>query len=117
METEYLIIGLVVLAVLTVGYTFFQAASQNTMFYNSSMVDTNNSTKENSQVNSSDRASNLDEGSSSDRASNLDEGSSSIQGTSTSHRPRSDTENNLNPDTGDTGDNEVGEPVIVEVID
>ncbi|MBC7119315.1 MAG: hypothetical protein H5T36_02580 [Methanobacteriaceae archaeon] len=102
METEYLIIGLVGLAVLTVGYTFFQAASQNTMFYNSSMVDTNNSTKENSQVNSSDRA------------SNLDEGSSSIQGTSTSHRPRSDTENNLNPDTGD---NEVGEPVIVEVID
>ena len=60
METEYLIIGLVGLAVLTVGYTFFQAASQNTMFYNSSMVDTNNSTKENSQVNSSDRASSPD---------------------------------------------------------
>ena len=114
METEYLIIGLVGLAVLTVGYTFFQAASQNIISDNSRMLDTNNSTKENSQVNSSDRVSNLDEGSSSDRVSNLDEGSSSIQGTSTSHRPSSNTENNLNPDTGD---NEVGEPVIVEVID
>ncbi|MDI9624821.1 MAG: hypothetical protein QFX38_08050 [Methanothermobacter sp.] len=43
MKTEYLIIGLVILAGLAVGYTFFQVPDQNNITFNKSSIDTNKS--------------------------------------------------------------------------
>ncbi|BDH80150.1 MAG TPA: hypothetical protein GXX31_07895 [Methanothermobacter sp.] len=75
MNTEYLIIGLVILAGLTVGYTFFQEASQNNIKFNEISIDTNKSVP-------------TDQGGSSGH------GTSSDQGNNPTHRTSSDQGNN-----------------------
>ena len=83
MNTEYLIIGLVILAGLTVGYTFFQEASQNNIKFNEISIDTNKSVP-------TDQGGSSGHGTSSDQGNNPTHRTSSDQGNNPTHRTSSD---------------------------
>lgn len=96
MKTEYLTIGLVVLAGLVVGYTFFQETGQNNIKFSNSM-DTNKSTP-NQGVSSGPH----------DQRGSSSQGTGPDHGGSSSQEPSSDQVNDQNqgntcPDCGGDG--------------
>lgn len=91
MKAEYLILGLVILAGLAVGYTFFQISDQNGIRFDKSNIDTNKSVP-------------------------TDQGGSSSQGTSSSNQVNNPNQRHICPTCGGNGyidyTEENGEPSV-----
>ncbi|MBC7101331.1 MAG: hypothetical protein H5T40_06870 [Methanobacteriales archaeon] len=93
MKAEYLILGLVILAGLAVGYTFFQISDQNGIRFDKSNIDTNKSVP-------TDQGGSSSQGTSS---SNPDQGGSSSQGTSSSNQVNNPNQRHICPTCGGNG--------------